>query len=294
MLIIKKGLKSLTTLKPLHGLAAQCTQVDGSYHKHYWHILSNRRSDDHAADFLAYSNNQLIAALHYYIFDDVVELSANVRPNYRQKGIFKKLLARSLELFQALPISTIRINCNEKNITSNDILNKWGGELNNSVIELQAERFLPLHNKQNIQLSAATVDDIPSIISMNQLSFSLLPNDEINERLKLALNDKNRQIFIARNSSEESIGKIHVRHESNRIVLHDFTVLPHFQGKGIGKSILLQCLEYYRMSSLPIIVEVQQTNAAALALYKSCQFIETNRHHFYDFYFADLLAIGQS
>lgn len=68
------------------------------------------------------------------------------------------------------------------------------------------------------------------------------------------------------------IGTSWLTHDSRRIYLHHFGILPSFQGKGLSKYLLKSSLEFARSTGMQIKIEVHQTNKRAVKLYLKAGF----------------------
>jgi ribosomal-protein-alanine N-acetyltransferase len=79
---------------------------------------------------------------------------------------------------------------------------------------------------------------------------------------------------------DEPIGFILARQVIDTAEILSFGVLPGFQGKGIGKQLLIQLIENVEV---PIFLEVSVENVPAICLYRSNGFeIMTTRRNYYD------------
>jgi len=72
--------------------------------------------------------------------------------------------------------------------------------------------------------------------------------------------------------TKQVIGTSWLTHDSRRIYLHHFGILPSFQGKGLSKYLLNSSMEYARSTGMQIKIEVHQTNARAIKLYSKVGF----------------------
>lgn len=84
-----------------------------------------------------------------------------------------------------------------------------------------------------------------------------------------------------KNSSEnknESVGFYVADHVAGEVTLMDICVHPDQQGKGLGKSLLLQCLaNAKKMEADTVWLEVRAKNISAQMLYINHGFVETGR-----------------
>ncbi len=296
MILIKKGLNSLGTLKPLYQLYNNCIKVDGYSLKLYWHLLEERLQDNkNYEDYLAYVNNRLVGSLHIHAFLDSVEIAAMVSPEYRNKDIFKKMLAKAIRYLSSHNILQVVLICNEKDISLSLHLVNWGGNLKHVISQWRAPPDISTNEKDPlIIIERAQVIDIDIFVNINHLCFPQTLNSNLHQRFIKNLQEGHREIYIAKNRDQQVIGKLHIREEQKQIVIHEFGIVPTFQRKGFGLSLIKNWLKKYaeRYDDKPIFIEVFDHNNAAISLYKSCGFIKQNTFNYYEFFLVDLYEIN--
>lgn len=292
MILIKKGLNFLTSIKPLYELHKRCMKADGHTLKTYWYLLEKRFHDrNNQLDFLAYKNNQLIGALQIYFFIDSIEITAMVTPLHRRTGVFKKMLLKALENLKNQNILHCILISNEKSILLNNQFQNWGGHLKYSISEwLAPYDTADLQSAPLITIEKAIIDDVKTIVEINHLCFPLSSQSNLKERFMHDVQESNRQIYIGRNEEYHVVGKLHVREEQERVVIHEVGIIPAFQKKGFGRSLMLNWLKHYakQYNKKPIIVEVLNQNEAGISLYLSCGFVKQNSFNYYEFTLTDL------
>jgi len=60
--------------------------------------------------------------------------------------------------------------------------------------------------------------------------------------------------------------------DGRRIFLHHFAIHPDFQGRGLGRRLALESIEFARSLDCPVKLEVHRANNKAVNLYKSLGF----------------------
>lgn len=73
------------------------------------------------------------------------------------------------------------------------------------------------------------------------------------------------------------IGRLRVVRSQESIYIGGIQILPEFQGKGIGASILADIVSESESSGIPITLEVHHVNEKAIAFYMKLGFEETGR-----------------
>lgn len=295
MILIKKGVSSLSTLKPLYALHDRCQKVDGYSTKFYWYLLHKRINDkDDQFDYLAYFNNQLVGTLHLYSFAQGTEMSALVDPLYRRKGIFRKLFMAAYKNLKDKNISNCILiinNCNQF------IVNLFGHnliDLKYRIHEYQAPSIVPIINAEpRVSIHQAELDNIDILVEVNRLCFKQNFNEKLRQKFLDDLNDDTRQIYIVKNTNNQIIGKFHLRFEKLHIVIHEVGVLPAYQNQGYGKNMILKWLNDNAQiyNDRPIIVEMIDSNKVGVALYQSCGFNLSNIFNYYSINLDKLIKI---
>lgn len=64
---------------------------------------------------------------------------------------------------------------------------------------------------------------------------------------------------------------------ADEVTLHNIAVLPKEQGRGYGRLLLTDVLDYAQQHQLTAFLEVRQSNRAAIALYESAGFKQVGR-----------------
>ena len=73
--------------------------------------------------------------------------------------------------------------------------------------------------------------------------------------------------------TRQVIGTSWLTFDGRRIHLHHFAVSPSLQGKGYGRALALESLEFARQKECPLKLEVHKENRPAINLYKSLGFV---------------------
>ena len=68
------------------------------------------------------------------------------------------------------------------------------------------------------------------------------------------------------------IGTSWLTHDSRRIYLHHFGILPEYQGRGLSHLLLKESLEFAVKEGMQIKLEVHENNEIAINLYKKAGF----------------------
>lgn len=286
--MIRQSLTSLPSLDPIFELARRCEVADGYSPKVYWNLIQSRRYDPRALDYMYCTSPrhppQPIGLLSAYYFQDGVEITAMVDPEFRHQGIFKQLLQKALDTLRLYQVTSYFLICNAKADLFSAHCAALGAKLHHSEIEMRGPVTITSVPKQFVALERAYVADIDSLVNLHQASFPGTSPASMRERLLGMLKEPNRQIWIAKDLAGKPIGKLHVREDINAIFLHDLGIIPELWQKGYGRSLVYH---WYQQTALPankpVMIDVLGDNQAALRLYNSCDFVVINQYNFWQF-----------
>ncbi len=274
-------IKQLTKVSRLHKnewrtiktLIDRSAEHDKFRIKAYWHIVQDRLTMEFN-DLLYYGDGNLIGYLALFTFSsDEAEMTAVVHPKYRQKGLFKKLLAEAiLELKQRYIRYCVWIVPQRSYITS-ELMQSLGGQYLFSQMEMKAVHDPVPKELPEIILRPATTADLPILAQLGSVSFESSFTETL-QRFTENLREKNRKAWLASTPEESNVGKIHVRYEDSQTAfIHDLCIRPEQRGKKLAMAMILQTMTLLRASGYKnIILDVETHNQGALRLYEQCGF----------------------
>jgi len=284
--VIKQGLSSLSSLEPLFEMMHRCEKFDGYPAKFYWNLIESRRYDPQALDFLYFASDASenpVGLLSAYYFQDGLEITAMIDPDFRRQGIFSQLIRKVFELLQLYQITSYCLICHAKATSFNAKCIARGAKLDHSEIEMRAPASFAYFPKQVVMLQRATLVDMPILVKLHQACFpGTLSN--IENRLTLMLKEHHRQTWIAKNLAGKPVGKLHVREDTNAVFLHDLGIIPEFQQQGYASSLIHYWYQQYLFPpNKPLLIDVLSDNQAAIRLYTAIGFTVKNQYNFWQF-----------
>lgn len=264
-------------------LAELCNRRDGLDLKLNPGMLE-RRSGEHADDFVFYADGKLVGFLGLYQFkQSEIEASGMVHPDYRRRGIFTQLYqaARRSCAQRGIP-AMLWIN-ERRSAGGAAFINSLGAayQFSEYVMELDpaAEPAAPAHA---IALRQAGPDDLAAITELMRVGFGMEPEDSATFVTGQLVNPApNRYLWLAE-SAGRTVGVIGTSADGPGAYIFGFVVPPELRGRGYGRSILLRTVAALRgQGKSPIALEVATGNARALGLYQSCGFGETSANDYF-------------
>lgn len=265
----------------LKTLADVCEQSDHITPRIYWDLTTVPRITP--CHYLYTLNDHLVGYLGYYLFmTEEAELTALVHPDYRQQGIFTRLLNKAQDDLKQLGIKAIQFSFPEGQELAINYLTHRGAKPIYTEIQMHhtlqngkpLDDAMPLHFQQAAQHDAALLAKIDHQCFGSDIKL-------MEERFRQILPESHRYAWIAY-LNRQPIGKIHVRLEPEQAYVHDVGVLPDYQGQSYGKLIMRYLFNWLsRFGYQKICLEVMSTNQRALNLYKGLGFIVTRTDEYW-------------
>ncbi|WED42747.1 GNAT family N-acetyltransferase [Legionella cardiaca] len=251
-------------LQAVLDLAAQCREHDGGTPTFYNHLLLQKRPTEN--NVLYFQEGQLIAFLSvYFFYEDACEVSLMVAPKYRRQGIAKQLLHTIFPLLIAKEMDKLIFS--SPAAVNESWLTRLGFTYRNSEYHMQRNSYEPfLMPSQKLDIRKATIDDIPTLCSIDAACF---PGQQENMtiRFNILFNDSNYTLLIAY-YKKEVVGKAHIHWQGSRVIFSDIAVLPKFQKQGLGGELLTYCINHALSAGKNhLALDVETSNRNALSLY---------------------------
>lgn len=265
-------------LSQIKTLQEICEKTDLIKLKLNWNTLTSRTKTE-KSDFLFYDKEQVVGFLALYKFGPKYEICGMVHPDFRRQGIFTKLLNEALPLISSE--SLILLNAPAKSESAKAWLNTINSEYSFSEYQMKwnHQQIEPYHS--TIQLRKAISSDIEIATKLDVECFGLTEHDaiEFNQRNI----EENKVINYMIDKENQTVGKIRVLRRDKESWLYGFAVFPIHQGKGFGKSALLQTVHLEENTGNQIYLEVEIKNLHAMKLYTDCGFepIEIQDYYHY-------------
>lgn len=212
-------------------------------------------------EFIYYVDDTLIAYLGISSFgDNVGEINGMSHPNWRRKGIFKKLLKIAIEECNKRNFNKILLLTDGKSDSGTQFIKAVGGNYDFSEYRMKRFNKIALESMNLISLRKAGKLDEKEIRRQNTIYFNDVEEIENFKEEDVEGSESIKKVGIEGlgNSAEgeeslnkstymvelkgETIGKINVEYSDNGAFIFGFGILPNFRGKGYGKAALKEAL----------------------------------------------------
>lgn len=232
-------------------------------------------------EFMFYDENNIIGYIGINQFGrGTLEINGMVHPEYRRKGVFKKLFSLVKDEWYRRNSQSMLLLSDANSIAGIEFIKGVCGNYDHSEYEM----FLKMDVKQELKLNTinlrkAANTDAKEIAWQNSIYFGIPYNGE--DFSMPEDDDCDSAIYIAEVNSI-IIGKVHYEVNDGIGGIYGLGVLPEYRSKGYGREILIMAIEKLKdKKSNEIMLQVDAINKNALNLYKYCGFEETSTMDYY-------------
>ncbi|MGG6312567.1 GNAT family N-acetyltransferase [Paenibacillus macerans] len=264
----------------LRRLEQLCKEVDGSGLRVGLDSVKPVNGD---RAYLAYSGRRLAGFLSWYTMDGAeANIHAMVHPEDRRQGVFRRLLASAAAEMGEQGIGSCRFKVPANSKPGLSCIAHLGAAFNNAEysMELVAFQDAQAGRSGGLSLRKEELTDFGFMVRCVSQAFGDTEAWTI-DYFRHTM-EPERQTYIALDG-QERVGMIRVnRIRRDTAVIHDFCVLPLYQGKGYGREILAQMVRLLLAEEQPLIrLGVVSHNRHALELYRKLGFEIVSESNYY-------------
>ncbi|MFT8314276.1 MAG: GNAT family N-acetyltransferase [Clostridium sp.] len=232
-------------------------------------------------EFLYYIDGILVAYLGISSFgNNIGEINGMTHPDWRRKGLFKKLLELAIEECRNRGFNKLLLLSDGESSSGVEFIKTFGGKYDFSEYRMKLLIKASSESINSISLREAEKFDWKEIARQNALFFNDTEESESFPEEEEIINQVTYMVKL----KEEIIGKIRMDYSDNSAFICGFGILPDFRGKGYGKSALKQALSLINGKNIHNIeLDVECQNNTALNLYKSCGFEKKSVMNYYKY-----------
>lgn len=243
-------------------------------------FLSSALNCDAAMDafFLLYEGDVLMGYLILFAPDPgLAEVTALVRPEYRRRGCFTRLLAAAREEAAAHSVTAFLL-CHEPVCQSGGaVLKKFSLTLDRTEYQLELDRAaLPPIPETTLTLIRADRSMAESLSRVSAAAFGEEDTEEKCRQTERFLSCPTVTSWAAMLDGQ-IIGQAALNTEGGEGYLCGLCITPALQGRGLGRAMLALAVRESARFDLPICLDVDSTNKRAYRLYRSGGFAEKAR-----------------
>ncbi|ASR48958.1 hypothetical protein B4V02_20770 [Paenibacillus kribbensis] len=260
-------------------LEQQCKEFDESSLRMGLESLKENGGDQ---AFLCQSDNQFVGFLSWYTSDGIeANMNGMVHPDYRRQGVFGCLMESAAAEMQIQGIQTCRFRVPSNSRPGIDCIRHLGGDFSTAEFSMNLARpQTPTLRRPGLILRLEEADDFDFMVTCSSQAFG--DSEAWTRNYFTHTREPERVTYIAVDGLT-TVGMIRVNHVDTDIaVIHDFCVLPAYQGKGYGREILDYVVSLLLSKQCTRIrLGVVTQNRRALSLYQSAGFEISAESHYY-------------
>ncbi|ASQ47345.1 GNAT family N-acetyltransferase [Legionella clemsonensis] len=260
-------------LQAIQDLSALCRERDGGTPTIYNHLLLQKRPTENNVFY--FQDDQLLGFLSvYFFYEDACEVSLLIAPAHRRRGIAKQLLTTITPLLIAKEMHTLIFS--SPTVINSHWLTEQKFLYRNSEYKMLRESYEPIFlSNPKLQIRKATLDDIPTLCSIDEACFSGQQENMMN-RFNLLLNDSHYTLLLALHN-HVGVGKAHIHWQPKGAIFSDIAILPQYQRQGWGGELLSYCInQALSIGKNKLMLDVETTNQNAINLYTRLGFKTAN------------------
>ncbi len=232
-------------------------------------------------EFFYYVEEVLVAYIGISSFGrNIGEINGMTHPDFRRKGIFKKLFELAIEECQKRNFNKLLLLSDGKSNSGTELIKAVGGNYDFSEYRMKLLNRASSESINSISLRKAGKLDRKEIARQNAIYFNCVEESESFPEEEEVPNEVTYMVEL----KGEVIGKIRVEYSDNSAFIYGFGILPDFRGKGYGKAALKEALSLINEKNIyEIELDVECKNNTALNLYKACGFEEKSVMNYYKY-----------
>lgn len=233
-------------------------------------------------EFMYYDENKLIGYIGICHFGgDALEVNGMVHPEYRRRGIFKRLFSLVKDECSKRDVRKMLLLSDNKSDAGLGFINFAKAEYDHSEYEMHLRSNMDQDLRANVvALRKAVNKDAREIAWQNSVYFeSELKEEDI---MMPEEEEKCGMLIYMAEVNNRTVGKVHLETGNAVCGIYGLGVLPEYRRSGYGREILNGAVEILkRKNPKDIMLQVAATNKTALNIYKSCGFEETSTMDYY-------------
>jgi ribosomal protein S18 acetylase RimI-like enzyme len=231
-------------------------------------------------EFLYYAGEALVGYIGVSCFGrGEAELNGMVHPNWRRRGIFKRLYELAKDECSRRDFERILLLCDDKSKSAKAFIQATGASHVFSEYKMKLEEIKTNIGHQNVTIRKANNSDGEEIGRQNSIFFGS-PNIQIEYPEE---EEKHNNITYMLELKGKTIGKIKVERDGDLSYIYGFGILPEYRGKGYGREALAATIDLIKKNSVKnIYLDVEARNNTALNLYTSCGFVQEAVMNYYE------------
>jgi ribosomal protein S18 acetylase RimI-like enzyme len=274
MIVQKMNILDAGTQNQIEEMVGICNQHDGTRGKikldnsvQYYPEMNNL--------FVAYEDEKMVCVIKLFsVFKKSVELSGYTHPDYRDGGVFKRLLTDATEEVRCFHFDEILYVIDSDSIIGLDWAEKKSLIYQSTEVTMRLVNYSSLDKcVHKVFLKKAEDMDVSVLIALHQELFNL-SYDAAEKYLNKVMRYEDKDFYLMLDS-ERIIGLGGIYRQNSKAIIFGIGVRKAFRGKGYSKVLIGKLVNLARKQEyFDIELEVDQDNHRAYNLYKGVGFVD--------------------
>lgn len=239
-------------------------------------FLSNELNYDRTIPtfFLGRENGSCVAFLTLFLpTHEEAEVTAFTLPSARERGCFATLLLEAVRVCTAYGIPSLLFAVEGTAVAGHAVLSKMpDARLQHTEYRMRLSGVPEPNRRINVCAARVTAENIALYRKMLAEAFDEKENEE--SSVQTVLTNPARSGFLAIRDGNP-IGACHISTEDGMAFIYGLALTPAMRGKGLGEAFMREVVHVAIETGLPVMLDVDSDNVAALQLYRKLGFIET-------------------
>ena len=242
-----------------------------------WETLRSRNGL-HQNDFFHYVGSNLAGFLGLYDFGNKIEMCGMVHPDFRRQGIFTNMLEEAIGSAMKRDNKLIILNSPAQSPSGKGFMAQVPCQLAFSEYQMKWSQ-MELGEYEDVVIRPSRRNDEETEILLDIHCFHFTEKEARDYYQRILYEDTLKTMMIEKDG--RAVGKIRVDHSGGEAWIYGFSILPEYQGRGLGRKVLKKLVAEQSQLGYDIFLEVEATNDHALKLYESCGFKTIQRQDYY-------------
>lgn len=274
--------KDYEDIKQLEDLCSEKDNVNVKLELDFRRYFNRKEREviENINEFLYYIDNVLAGYISISCFGgNIAEVTGLVHPEYRRKGIFKKLYNLALDECRKRDFSKILLLTDDKSTSGKEFIKSTGAEYDFSEHGMKLKEIPDIESNKIIVLRKALNSDAQEIARQNTIFFG----DSRSELIFPEEEEKNGMTTYLAKQEGKVVGKLKIEINEASAFISGVGILPEYRSRGYGKEALREALRIIKEKGInEAALDVAAGNKNALKLYKSCGFEEEDVMNYYE------------
>ncbi len=267
-------------LQALSALLDECKRVDHNIVPAYLHLLDKPRSI--SCNILCNDEQgNMIGFLRPFFFHETMcEMTVMVSPKHRRQGIARRMLGMALPYLKGMANLSFSVIADVDQTWLEPYYMHQTSRQYTMQYLVSEPASEPAFSHTLLPMRLATTKDLAPLCALHHHCFPE-PGHPLDNYFSSLLTDPQYSIYVLEKNNR-IIGKVHLRWQENSVFLADLAVTTREQRQGLGTQLIMHSIQMAsKQHKQALLLDVEEKNQQALALYQRLGFVISNTHDYW-------------